>query len=671
MKNEIKKLFYLVLFLFHNSISAQDKVLSNSESIAVDNEKLLQHPQEDTIKVKILNALAIDYYEYDNKKMQDYTNQAIALSIKIGYQKGLIKAYRLLGVSYLSENKFVLAEKNIIKSLSIAKQTKKNFEIIKCLSNLGTIAGEQNNYQKSLSYFQQAILETRKFDTKENKEFEKGFLSNIGNVYLKLNDYDQALNYFHESLVANRKANYPQGIATDLERIGTLYFKQKKYDNAIKNHKEALKIYNKYENRVNITEQYQKIGMVYLDKNQLKEAFLYFQKALEANQGNDNKNTLAVLNSSLVKYYVKTSDYKQALVLLNKVNADGFEDLDLETKKDFYENLSIVNLKLGDKSKSYDDYKKFIALKDCLNVEYQNKEATKLQMKFDFGRKEEAFRAKQIVSDVNLKAEQKQKWLYIVGLGFVSILGGLLFYQNKKRKTTNQKLALLNAELDNANKVKTRFFGILNHDLRSPVSNLIHFLHLQKDNPDLLDEATKKRMEDKTILGAENLLSSMEDILLWSKGQMDHFAPVIKNIEIAKIFDDNKKVFSGYQNIKFTYENPENLVLKTDDNYLKTIIRNLTSNAINVLDSSIPRNDNSRIIWKAYSKNSKNYLSITDNGPGANQENFDALYDENQVVGIKSGLGLHLIRDLAKAINCEIEVDSKIGEGTIFILQLK
>ena len=63
-------------------------------------------------------------------------------------------------------------------------------------------------------------------------------------------------------------------------------------------------------------------------------------------------------------------------------------------------------------------------------------------------------------------------------------------------------------------------------------------------------------------------------------------------------------------------------------------------------------------------------MSITDNGPGSNQENFKALYDENEVVGIKSGLGLHLIRDLAKAINCDIKVDSKIGVGTTFILSL-
>ena len=64
------------------------------------------------------------------------------------------------------------------------------------------------------------------------------------------------------------------------------------------------------------------------------------------------------------------------------------------------------------------------------------------------------------------------------------------------------------------------------------------------------------------------------------------------------------------------------------------------------------------------------FLSVTDNGKGASQEQFKALYDEKEVVGIKSGLGLHLIRDLAKAIHCEITVDSKLGEGTTFTLKL-
>jgi signal transduction histidine kinase len=63
-------------------------------------------------------------------------------------------------------------------------------------------------------------------------------------------------------------------------------------------------------------------------------------------------------------------------------------------------------------------------------------------------------------------------------------------------------------------------------------------------------------------------------------------------------------------------------------------------------------------------------LSITDNGSGGSQEQFKALYNENEVVGIKTGLGLHLIRDLAKAINCMIHIESNPTTGTTFILEI-
>ena len=255
----------------------------------------------------------------------------------------------------------------------------------------------------------------------------------------------------------------------------------------------------------------------------------------------------------------------------------------------------------------------------------------------------------------------------ISGIALVCIIGLLLFKQNQSRKKTNLKLQVLNQELDEANKIKARFFSILNHDLRSPISNLIHFLHLQKENPELIDEETASRMQQKITIGAENLLSSMEDILLWSKGQMENFKPQFRKTEIAVLFEETKNHFSSIENIEIIFENPENIILKTDENYLKTIIRNLTGNAIKALNKT----QNAKIVWKAWQENQKKYLSITDNGPGGTQEKFKALYNDSEVIGIKSGLGLHLIRDLATAINCKIEVCSKPNIGTTFTIIFK
>lgn len=269
------------------------------------------------------------------------------------------------------------------------------------------------------------------------------------------------------------------------------------------------------------------------------------------------------------------------------------------------------------------------------------------------------------IQQLELQSKEKQRLFLIVVALALAVLGGLFWYLSSIRKKRNIQLRQLNEELDQANRVKTRFFSILNHDLRGPVSKIISYLQLQK-HPDILDEETNKRLQEQTIDGAENLLTSMEDLLLWSKGQMENFKPAPKLIQIDDVFNDTKKVFSGYHNISFEYHNPDDIALTTDIDYLKTIVRNLTSNAINVFTST----QNPTIIWKAWSENEKIHLSIHDNGPGASLEKFKALYDEKVVVGIKTGLGLHLIRDLAKAIDCEIFVESKLNEGTTITLKL-
>ena len=147
---------------------------------------------------------------------------------------------------------------------------------------------------------------------------------------------------------------------------------------------------------------------------------------------------------------------------------------------------------------------------------------------------------------------------------------------------------------------------------------------------------------------------------------MENFQPQPKTISIKSIFNDTQKHFESEKNIRITFENPNNIELSTDENYLKTIVRNLTGNAVKALENI----ENPRIIWKAWQEKNITFLSITDNGSGAALEQFKALYDDKEVVGIKTGLGLHLIRDLAKAIDCEIRVDSKINEGTTITLKL-
>ena len=396
------------------------------------------------------------------------------------------------------------------------------------------------------------------------------------------------------------------------------------------------------------------LSEIYEKQGKADSAYVYFKKYFDIKESIDNENNRKQISRLEVQYEFDTKEEKYKTQQL----------LDAENLKQqqFLFALNDAKLTVSNKER---DLVKLSFLKTQADLKTEQLESISRRKQLELAEKEVKLRKSEIeIANLNIAAKEKQKWFFVAGLLMLTIIGSLLFYQRNSSQKANKKLGILNTELDAANQSKIRFLGILNHDLRSPVANLIQFLQLQQDSPELMDESSKKRLQTKTMAGAENLLTSMEDILLWSKGQMQNFKPELKKLNVNSLFEDTQKHFENQENVKINFENSENMQLISDENYLKTIIRNLTGNAIKALTKT----QNPSIVWKAWTEKGRNYLSITDNGKGANQAQFKALHDNTEVVGIKTGLGLHLIRDLAKAIACEISVDSTLGVGTVFTL---
>ncbi|MBL0013902.1 MAG: tetratricopeptide repeat protein [Flavobacterium sp.] len=571
----------------------------------------------------------------------------------------------------------------------------------------------QHNPEKALMYANKGL----KIVTKMN--WHKGlsvFNNDIGNSYLGQGKHKEALEYYLKSLEFSK--DLPSLRANTLQNTSIVYFQEENIPLATKYNNEAFQLAKKENNITCIADCYNNYGLIFKHAKDLKKANAYFLKSLAIWKQQGDLTKQAVILTHLgdiaedlkvkIAYYNKSKaiwDQENPSYLLAVSNIFGLveanislaKDVDLlkkteiiKTKKQLLEeaesylqkaiyyskesnvqqNLMYSYGKMSEVKELQGNYK---AALDYINLNYEiyvsifsqenkNKIAA-IETKEKLAKKDKEIAIKKLT----LLQNERQKWYLVGGILLLGIIGFLLFIQNRNRKKSNEKLQKLNSELDAANKAKTRFFSILNHDLRSPVSNLIDFLHLQKDSPDLLDDATKNRIENTTLTSAENLLSSMEDILEWSKSQMENFKPQPKLIELNTLFQDTQNHFSSEESLKIVFQNPSNIQITTDENYLKTIIRNLTGNAIKALNQV----QNPTLIWKAWEENNQTFLSITDNGPGGTHEQFKALYDETEVVGIQSGLGLHLIRDLAKAIDCKIDVDSRPNQGTTFTLSFK
>ncbi|MEO8237917.1 MAG: tetratricopeptide repeat-containing sensor histidine kinase [Flavobacterium sp.] len=650
------KKYILFLLFITGSLFAQ--VPKSMDSLAI----FLKTKPHDTTYVLALNEYT--FLLVQEGKTDDAKKSVLGmenLTKKLNYGTGFYKVMNMRGViEYTNQNPqkamdYFLECNKIIEKYKLPKRIFQN-----SLNNIGIIYEQIGDRENATKYAMKLINLQEKNNLRPFKSSPYNLLGNNLKFYKK---YDEALTYFNKALVIETELKNFSGMAICENNIGNLYDDLKKSQEAINHYEKGLSYAETVNYKLLQTDLLTNAGRLYQKLKNYVKAEKYLKKSevfcreLEATQ------SLKIVCSNLgdlyffqKKYDLSEKYYQEALALAKEIKDPEF----LYTAN---ENLSELYEAKGDYKKAFEYKKTAEVSKDSINKIDIAKNTEDLLRKYETDKKEQEI----AIKNIQINNANKQKWFLLSGILLLGVIGSLVFYQSLNRKKTNDKLQILNDELDKANKIKTRFFSILNHDLRSPVANLIHFLHLQKDSPELLDEETRKRMQNKTISGAENLLCSMEDILLWSKGQMENFKPHPKNISVNQLFEDTKKVFSGYHNIQFEYHNPDNIEIFTDENYLKTIIRNLTSNAINVFTTT----QNPIIIWKAWQDNEKSFLSITDNGPGASKEQFKALYDETEVVGIKSGLGLHLIRDLAKAIFCEITVNSQINEKkTTFTLKI-
>ncbi len=614
----MKHILTILLLTSAISLYAQKQGQERVDSLLTELEKA----EADTTKVNILNEVSRQNISFGNYEIaMEQAEKALLVARKAQFKKGEADAHSSIGIIYSNQGNYPEALKNHLALLKISEETENKANMASAHMNIGIVYAIQGNYPEALKFFLNAL---KIFEEIGNKNRTASTYGNIGNIYRIQGNYREALKNHQAALRICEEVGAKREQALSSNNIGGIYRKQGNYAEALKSLFASLKISEQIGHKELMAMTYSSIGFVYEKLGELRESEKWLYKSLQL----------------------------------------GKEIGMTDNTRDTYEALARTDSAQGNYKGAFENYKMYTAYKDSLFNEENTKELTRLEMNYGFEKQQDSIRLlneKEIaVRDASIANVRKQRLFFIGGIVALTIIGGLLYYQSKQRKKHNEKLHLLNTELDQANRIKTRFFSILNHDLRSPVANLIHFLHLQNENPELLDKETKERLQGKTISGAENLLASMEDLLLWSKGQMENFKPEPKQIQIKQLFEDNQKVFSGYQNIHFVYNNPDNIEVFTDLNYLKTIVRNLTSNAINVFTTA----ENPTIIWETRQENGRVLLSVTDNGPGADSKKFRALYDDKEVIGIKSGLGLHLIRDLAKAIGCTIEVESTIGKGT-------
>jgi len=535
-----------------------------------------------------------------------------------------------------------------------------------------------------LLFLSQCILVAQKISAR--KETNEIFLNTIKNnedsikVMELLNIADSypdtstvKLKYQLKALQISKNNNWQNGIGLCYYHLAWYYFFDGNHAKTTQSFKQVIKYSNDPQMLIN---SYGILSNICSWNKAPSKAFGYAKKGLEIAENSKSPSLEANAYIFLGDAYRYTNNKKEAnncyfktLALLKKEYKPGnslMEIVYLYTLKDGLIDFPFYILQYTIKMKM--EYEK------ASNIDKQIwlLSLLKLGTAYNDSAKNE------IIKQIELENREKQTKLYITGLVILIVMSGLLIWQNFSRKKTNEKLktvntklaetnlelAKANKELEEANEIKSRFFGILNHDLRRPVAGIISYLELKKKSSKIFNEEDQATFEQKTINMTQDLLENMEGLLFWCKSQMQNFTPVYHEIMVSRLFSDTQSFFSTERVINIEYKIAHDFGIYTDINYVKTIMRNLTSNAIKALEEV----ENGSIEWKAYKENNRSILSITNNGATIPQDKIDILYNSSVKENIKDGLGLIIIRDLAKSINCQIKVQNCIGLITTFYM---
>ena len=141
---------------------------------------LLKTDKEDTNKVNHLNKLFGDYIYSSPDTALNYAQQALKLSEKINWKKGIANSFGNLGVCYRLKADYPKALDYYLKALMIDEELKDKSGMTKRLGNIGTVYSQQADYPKALDFYLKALKMAEELG---DKNIEAKWLGNIGIVY--------------------------------------------------------------------------------------------------------------------------------------------------------------------------------------------------------------------------------------------------------------------------------------------------------------------------------------------------------------------------------------------------------------------------------------------------------------------------------------------------------
>lgn len=673
---------------------------------------LLEDPLADTTRIDVLGQLSTSLFGTDTDQSLVYGLEAKTIAEQIGDQERLALMLKNVGIAHYYKGDFVDVLEYWSASLAAYKQTDNPEGIANILSNIGAVYNTTGDHPKALEYF----LEALKMAEKANDQKRKGtVLQNIGAAYSNKSEIELAKDYYGQALEIFKEIKYDRGIGMVQMNLTEAFTSANQLDEALKSAEEARNIFAE-DNDPNLAEALTILSKIHLDLGAFSEAEKWANQSYNLALRTDNNPALQKSATVLGQINNKKGQYRSAIRFLKQSVELGHElEFNIELQG-AYEGLIEAYRKSGDLGLALIAQDSMASvIKEVYNIE-KDQSFSNLQLKFDLEKRDaalEQLKTKNELREIQIERAKTSRNLVISMISFclIGAFGFFMYLQNKKLdKKVTERTSDLTRSLADLKATQTRLIhsekmaslgeltaGIA-HEIQNPLNFVNNFSEVSGELLGEMKEELDNGDKEEALAIADDVIQNLEKITHHGKradsivkGMLQHSRTNIGKKEATDInvlcdeflrlayhgLRAKDKGFNAYMTTDFDADLGK---VEIRPQEMGRVILNLVTNAFYAVSerkTSLTQEESDgydpKVTISTHKEGDMISIKISDNGNGIPEEIKSKIFQPfftTKPTGEGTGLGLSMSYDIVKSHGGELKMESVVGKGSEFVIQI-
>jgi len=682
-----------------------------------------QNPQADSLKTVIqtlpdnkdkVNALinlSGNLVRTDANLALKYANNARILAEKIDFKSGEGYALKAIGMAYYFQSDYVEALISWQQALAVFQEIDDKVGISNMLNNLGAVSFNKGDDEKALQYYLESLNAAEQ--SGDTLRITTALL-NIGAVYFnKESTHDLALEYYLKALPLSEQGGDQEAIGTAEVNIGEIYLARGDDNSALTYFQKGLEAYKKTENG-NVPYALYNIGKVYTQRGDYETAIRYQNEAFNLAKSLNSKKEMSQAMIGLAEAYAKKGENSKAISAYHNAQEIAHEIGANYQLKDAYQGLAELYSKLSDFRRAYQYQNLYSGIKDTLYNSEMDKRMQSMVLKSELEKKQGEI---DLLEKDKLQKIQQSKnqrlWIFSISGALMSalLLSFVLYRNNKNKQKSNallkkqkeeiqktlEKLKDTQSQLIHAEKMASlgELTAGIAHEIQNPLNFVNNFSEVSSEMIEEMIEELGKGDLDEVKLIANDIKQNLQKINIHGKradsivrGMLQHSRSNSGTKEPTAINEmANEYLRLAYHGLR-AKDDSFNVSFKTDfdenigkinivPQEISRVLLNILTNAFYAVKEKNrhhPEGYKPEVSLSTRMKGNKVEIKIEDNANGIPDHVLGKIFQPfftTKPTGEGTGLGLSLSYDIiTKGHGGELNVDTKVGEGTVFTIIL-